>query len=70
MNYFKQGDSIPIKNNNVLIFSLYYKEASQEYLPMIYYSLKTLLEQEGKRNFDIIVFYSVEQEKDLLNYNF
>ena len=70
MNHFKMGDPIPIKNKNVLIFSLYYKEQHQEYLPMTYYSLKTLLKQEGKKNFDIIVFYSLEEDKDLLNYIF
>lgn len=70
MNHFKMGDSIPIKNKNVLIFSLYYRESRDEYLAMNYYALKTLLEKTDTRNFDIIVFYSLEKEKDLINYNF
>jgi hypothetical protein len=70
MNHFKIGEAIPIKNKNVLIFSLYYIEGKDEYLAMNYYALRTLLEKSDIKNFDIIVFYSLEKEKDLINYNF
>jgi len=70
MNYFNQNEPINKKNKNVIIYSLYIKEQNEEYFPMVYHSLKTLLSKAKNRNFDIIVFYTFEKEKDLVNYKF
>jgi hypothetical protein len=69
-NYFEKTDTIPKKNKNVLMYSIFNRANVNQnhYISMVHYSLKTLHKYIDFEEFDVLVFLNSDDDLDFLNY--